>query len=64
MSNVMSITLFRSITKLCGNDNIQSNIYCIQYECRKLFSGTLSVPHNIVMDLNNVPRCLEKGKMP
>ena len=40
-----TITLFRSITVLCGTDNIShSDIFC----------GILSGPHNVVMDLNNV----------
>jgi hypothetical protein len=37
------ITLFKFITTLCMIDNIP-----------QIFCGILSVPHNTVMDLNNV----------
>ena len=62
------ITLFRSIIIFCGTDSISESIprYShIQTGCGKyfrIFHGVLSVPHNIVMDLNNFmdPSVLEK----
>ena len=45
------ITLFRSITMLCGNDSGE----CFEFgEYPGIFYGILSVPHNTLMDLNNV----------
>ena len=55
-----NITLFRSTTMFGGTDNIAHNIlggFHNQYEYAKyieIFCGILSVPQNIVMDLNNV----------
>ena len=59
------ITLFRSIIVFCGIVSISWNIprYShIQTVCGKyrgIFYGIMSVPHNIVMDLNNVICSLE-----
>ena len=49
--SLTTITLLRSITMLCGTDSIPRNILHIQTECEK---HSMSVPRNIVMDLNNV----------
>ena len=49
----MFITLFRSITMLCGIDNILQNISSFSVN-GGIFHIRLSVPHNVVMDLNNV----------
>ena len=50
-----SITLFRSIILLCGIDSIYYVEYsCIHTKCRGIFRIILSIPHNIVMNLNNV----------
>ena len=52
----LTITLFRSITVLCGTDNISQNIPHVQTGCEeytKIFYRILSVPQNIVMNLNN-----------
>ena len=41
----------------CGTKSIPQNIPPIQTECREypgIFYGVLSVPQNIVMDLNNI----------
>ena len=54
------ITLFRSIIVFRGTSNIYGifpHIFHIQTECGKcheIFCGILSVPKNIVMNLNNV----------
>ena len=48
------ITLLRSITMFCETNNILQNILFVQTRCEKYFCEVLSVPHNIVMDLNNV----------
>lgn len=57
----MIITLFRSITKFCGIDNIPrpifQDIFYIQTECGKylgIFRGILLIPKYIIMDMNNV----------
>ena len=50
------ITLFKSITMFHGIDNISQTISHIHTECGKypkIFCGILSIPHNIVMKLNN-----------
>ena len=42
---------------LCGTDNIPRSFPDIQSECGeypRVLRGILSLPHNIVMDLNNV----------
>ena len=44
------ITLFMSLKLLCGTKKIPWNIY--EY-FMGIFSGTLSVLHNTVMNLNN-----------
>jgi hypothetical protein len=51
----MSITLLsKSITLFCGTDKIPQNIPHIQAECGGCFAEyLLSIPHDIVMDLNN-----------
>ena len=60
MSQHIFITLFIFITMFCGTDNIPWNISCYSYimtECGKyqgMSYGIFSVPHNIVMNLNNV----------
>ena len=46
-------TSFRFLTMLCRTDNIMSNIPHVQTECGD-YSIKLSIPHTIVMDLNNV----------
>ena len=51
------IIFFRSILVLCGTGNTTQNIPHIQEECEKylgILCGILSVPHNIVIVLNNV----------
>ena len=47
------ITLFRFITMFCGTKNIY--LECGEYP--KILREILSVPQNIVMDLNNVMKC-------
>ena len=37
----------------CETNNIVWNIPHIQIECGEYFANILSIPHNIVMDLNN-----------
>jgi hypothetical protein len=54
-SSARSITLCRSIIVSCGIVNILRNIPMFSLNVR-IFSRILSVPHNIVMDLNNVMR--------
>ena len=49
---VTSITLFTSITLLCGIDNILG--YFPRLVCMWEYARILSIPHNIVMDMNNV----------
>ena len=44
------ITLFKSITMLCGTDHVLQNVPHIQTE----YGEYNSVPRNNVMDLNNV----------
>ncbi len=51
---IIDIRLFGSITMLCGIDNIMQNIFHISYRTWGIFYIILSVPHNIVMDMNNV----------
>jgi hypothetical protein len=47
--------LFRVITMLfCRIDSIPRNISHIQSAYREIFCGILSVPHSIVMNLDNV----------
>ena len=49
-------TFFIFIAVFCGTDNIPLN----NPECgdsSRLFNGILSVPQNIVVDLNNVVEC-------
>ena len=59
-----NITLFISITMLCGIDNIPWNILYlphIQYECAKIFKNIpliMSMPRNTVMDLNKVMKII------
>ena len=51
------MTLFTSITLLCGTNDISRNVIHIQTECGEypwIFCGILSIPKNIVMDLSNV----------
>ena len=50
---IMKTTLFGSITMFYGTNNISWNILTFT-PCVGIFVGTLSVPQNIVMDLNNV----------
>ena len=63
---VLHITLFRSITMLCGTDIIPWSIlkYSPHSDWIWGVSGNtcaiLSVPHNIVLDLNNVMQYLDK----
>ena len=39
---------------VCQIDNIPRNTPHLQTECGGMFSGILSVPHNTIIDLNNV----------
>ena len=61
------MTLFISIIVLRETDNIPWNILnnlYIQYEyeiSREIFTGILPIPHNNVMDPNNVMRATEPG---
>ena len=48
------ITIFRSITTFCETENIMQNVTHIQSECGEHSAYILSVPHNIVIDVNNV----------
>ena len=48
------ITLFRSITMLCGLIVYEEYSYIYQCECRGIFYKIMSIPQNIVMDLNKV----------
>ena len=43
-----------SITILCGTDSVQQNILHIPMKYGGIFHEILSVPQNIVMDLNNI----------
>ena len=46
------ITLFGSMTMLCGTDSIPRDSECGEYP--RILCEILSVPHNIVMDMNYV----------
>ena len=54
-SSMRSITLFRSITMFCGTDNILKNILILSSSV-EIFHRKISIPQNIVMNLNNVMR--------
>ena len=48
------ITLFKSITMLCGTDNIPCSILGFSpHRYPGILRGILLVPRNIVMDMNN-----------
>jgi hypothetical protein len=51
---LLVITLFGSITMLCGIDNIPQNIPHTRSKCGKYYVEYRRVPHNKVMDMNNV----------
>jgi hypothetical protein len=55
-----SITLFKSITMLCGNDIIIQNILHIQTECGEYSTKECQSHINIVMELNNVMSWISK----
>ena len=57
-SSTRSITLCRFITVSCGTVNILRNISISSLNVG-IFSRILLIPRNIVMDLNNVMRCMD-----
>ena len=48
---------------LCGTYNIMQNIPSFRLNVTNIFCKILSVPQNIVMDLNNV-MCLQRDRHP
>ena len=48
------IPLFTSITTFCGNNNNMRNISSFILNVKNIFCRILSLPHDIVMDLNDV----------
>lgn len=50
----MIITLFRSITKFCGTDNIPRPIFQDIFYIQTNIPRILLIPKYIIMDMNNV----------
>jgi hypothetical protein len=48
------ITLFRSIIVICGTNNFLQNIIPHSYWMWGIFHKIMTIPYNIVMNLNNV----------